>query len=52
MNYFYKLDSPNLHANCLSNNFRLLIVGSSRSEKTTLLMKLLLQTHLVNYDKL
>jgi len=52
MNYFYNLDSANLHATCLPNNFRLLIIGASGSGKTTLLMKLLLQTNLVNYDKL
>jgi len=52
MNYFYKLDSGNLHAPCLPSNFRLVIVGSSGSGKTTLLKKLILQTILVNYDKL
>jgi len=43
MNCFYKLNSPNLHANCLLNNFRMLIVGSLGSGKTTLLMRLLLE---------
>jgi len=50
--YFYKLNIANVHASCLPNNFRLLIVGSSGSGKTTLLMKLLLEKNLVNYDKL
>jgi len=43
MNYYYKLNSANVHANCLPSNFRLLIVGASGSGKTTLLMKLLLE---------
>jgi len=33
-------------------NFRMLIVGSSGSGKTTILMKLLLEKGLINYDKL
>jgi len=52
MNYFYKLNLANVHANCLPSNFRMLIVGASGSGKTTLLMKLLLEKNLVNYDKL
>jgi len=36
----------------LPSNFSLLIVGASRSGKTTLLIKFLLQKKLVNYDKL
>jgi len=52
MNYFFKLNLANVHSNCLPNNFRLLIVGSSGRGKTTLLMKLLLEKNLVNYDKL
>jgi len=52
MNYFYKLDTTNLHASCLPHNFKMLIIGSSGQGKTTLLMKLLLQKGLVNYDKL
>jgi len=52
MNYFYKLNTTNPHASCISNNFRLVIVGASGSGKTSQLMKLLLQKGLINYDKL
>jgi len=52
MNYIYKLNIANVHNPCLPNNFRMLIVGSSGMGKTTLLMKLLLEKNLVNYDKL
>jgi len=52
MNYFYKLNTSNLHASCIPNNFRLIIVGASGSGITSLLMKLLLQKGLINYDKL
>jgi len=52
MNFNYKLNLANVHANCLLINFRLLIVGSSSSGKTTSFMKLLIQTNLVNCDTL
>jgi len=52
MNFFYKLNLANVHAPCLPNNFRMLIVGASGMGKTTLLMKLLLEKHFLNYDKL
>jgi len=52
MNYFYKLNIANEHNSCLPNNFRMLILGSSGSGKTTFLMKLLLEINSVNYNKL
>jgi len=36
----------------LPHNFRLLFVGSSGAGKTSLLMRLLLQKELINYNKL
>ena len=40
------------HANYFPDNFRMLIVGSSGCGKTCLLMRLLLEPNLLNYDKL
>jgi len=37
---------------CIPSNFRMLLVGSCGSGKATLLMKLLLQKNLINYNKL
>jgi GTPase SAR1 family protein len=41
-----------VHNECLPVNFRMLIVGPSGCGKTTLLMRLLLEEGLLNYDKL
>ena len=52
---YYYHDGTNkkrVHHECLPINFRMLIVGPSGCGKTTLLMKLLLDDGLINYDKL
>lgn len=51
-NYFYTGNSVKIHNECFPQNFRMLIVGQSGCGKTTLLMKLLLDSDLLNYDKL
>jgi len=50
--YYYKSSTTNVHNPCLPHNFRLLIVGASGAGKTYLLMILLLEKNLINYDKL
>ena len=52
LSYYYNDKKLNVHHPCLPYSFRMLIVGSSGCGKTTLLMKLLLQDNLLNYDKL
>jgi len=50
---FYFNDIPqNVHHISLPSNFRMLIVGQSGCGKTTLLMRLLLEPNLLNYNKL
>jgi GTPase SAR1 family protein len=41
-----------VHNECLPVNFRMIIVGPTGCGKTTLLMRLLLEKNLLNYDKL
>jgi len=50
--YYYKSSTSNPHNPCLPHNFRLLIVGASGAGKTSLLMRLLLEKDLINYNKL
>jgi len=50
--YYYKSGTSNPHNPCLPHNFRLLIVGASGAGKTSLLMRLLLEKDLINYNKL
>jgi len=50
--YYYNSCSSNPHNPCLPNNFSLLTVGASGTGKTSLLMRLLLENNLLNYDKL
>jgi len=52
MAYFYKTTVKRVHNECFPSNFRLLIVGLSGAGKTALLMKLLLDPDLLNYEKL
>jgi len=52
MAYFYKSSENKVHDACLPSTFRMLIVGSSGAGKTALLMRMLLQPGLLNYDKL
>jgi len=41
-----------VHSNIFPINFRMLIIGQSGCGKTCLLMRLLLEPNLLNYDKL
>lgn len=50
--YYYKSNIINPHAECIPHSFRALIVGPSGSGKTSLLMRLLLEDDMLNYDKL
>jgi ASC-1-like (ASCH) protein len=50
--YFYADGIKRIHSECLPENFRMLIVGATGAGKTALLMKLLLEPNLLNYDKL
>ena len=52
MNYFYNSSNQKVHHNSLPYSFRMLIVGQSGCGKTTLLMRLLLEENLLNYDNL
>ena len=51
MNYYFA-NEPKVHNQLFPNTFRMLIVGQSGCGKTTLLMRLLLEKGLINYDKL
>lgn len=52
--YYYDdgVNKLRVHNECLPVNFRMLIVGPSGCGKTTLLMRLLLEDKLLNYNKL
>ena len=52
MAYFYKTIVKRVHNECFPSNFRMLIVGMSSAGKTALLMRMLLEPGLLNYDKL
>jgi len=52
MAYFYKTTVKRVHNDCFPSNFRMLIVGMIGAGKTALLMKLLLDLDLLNYEKL
>lgn len=52
LNYFYNDSKKKVHHKSLPYSFRMLIVGMSGCGKTTLLMRLLLQENLLNYDNL
>jgi len=52
MAYFYKTTVKRVHNECFPSNFRMLIVGMSGAGKTALLIKMLLDTDLLNYEKL
>jgi len=52
MAYFYKTTVKRVHKECFPENFRMLIVGASGCDKTTLLMSMLLEPGLLNYEKL
>jgi hypothetical protein len=52
-NYFYGAGNTiKVHNDMFPSTFRMLIVGQSGCGKTTLLMKLLLDKNMLNYDKL
>ena len=51
MNYYFA-NEPKVHNQLFPSTFRMLIVGPSGCGKTTLLMRLLLEKELINYDKL
>ena len=52
MSYFYRSSENKVHNDCFPLNFRMLLVGASGAGKTALLMRLLLEPGLLNYDKL
>jgi hypothetical protein len=52
MAYFYKTTVKRVHNECFPSNFRMLIVGMSSAGKTALLMRMLLEPGLLNYEKL
>jgi hypothetical protein len=52
LNYFYNDSKKKVHHPSLPYSFRMLIVGQSGCGKTTLLMRLLLQEDMLNYDNL
>lgn len=52
MAYYYKTTNKRVHNECFPSNFRMIIVGMSGAGKTALLMKLLLDPDLLNYEKL
>jgi len=52
MAYFYKTTEQRVRSECFPSNFRMLIVGKSGAGKTALLMKMLLEPGLLNYDNL
>lgn len=50
--YYFKSLGSKVHNNLFPHSFRALIIGASGYGKTTLLMRLLLEDDLLNYDKL
>ena len=50
--FYYQDHKSHIHNKLFPHNFRMLIVGQSGCGKTTLLMRLLLEPNLLNYDKL
>ena len=52
MSYFYRSTENKVHNDCFPLNFRMLLVGASGAGKTALLMRMLLEPGLLNYDKL
>ena len=50
--FYYQDHKSHIHNKLFPHNFRMLIVGQSGCGKTTLLMRLLLESNLLNYDKL
>ena len=52
MSCYYKTDIKKVHSDCFPHNLRALIIGQSGAGKTALLMRLLLEDDLLNYDKL
>jgi GTPase SAR1 family protein len=51
-NFYFNKSKTKIHNDLFPDSFRMLIVGPSGCGKTSLLMKLLLQDNLLNYDKL
>lgn len=52
MAYFYRSTENKVHNDCFPSTFRMLLVGASGAGKTALLMRMLLEPGLLNYDKL
>jgi GTPase SAR1 family protein len=50
--FYFSKTKENVHHEMFPHSFRMLIVGPSGCGKTSLLMKMLLQENLLNYDKL
>ena len=50
--YYWKSNKLRNHSNMMPNSFRALIVGRSGCGKTSLLMRLLLEDHILDYNKL
>ena len=50
--YFWTSEKNRNHSDCIPDSFRMLIVGRSGCGKTSLLMRLLLEPNLLDYNKL